>query len=755
MRNVKLKNFAGKVDEFQCFNANEFYMLDSLDPDAYKTKKKRDRETKAFYNLDIFDYFMTFDIEAHTVIPEKYREAEKLHRKTKKPMPNTIPRPWAFMYHWQAKIDDLIFYGHYWDEVFEFFETISKKLELSPNHRLFCFIHNLPYESWWMMRQWLERYVKIDLFAIASKKPIYIFVPQLGIEFRCSYRLSNMSLEKAVLNEKGTLHPKASGDLDYTALHLPSQELNDTEFGYTIADVVSLYEYIRAKNLNEGDDFFTMPLTSTGYVRRVLRANCINDKDYRIQFYNTIITPYVLRMLYEAARGGDTHANRFTVGRIYHGLDSWDAVSEYPYALVTKQYPMSQFQYYGDVETMKELLYLVNTYACLFRCVFKGLRVKKNVPSPYISYSKSNYDTLGDCGHIRFDNGRVLSTEEDGGIALTITDIDFKIIMDQYEWDEIAIADFHIAEYGYLPKQITDVIMQLFKEKCELSIQIEDLEAINEPTSEQLEELDNLKYLYAKKKNLLNGIFGCMYTRPVHPEIYVDKNGDYVEKELTNEEIEKKLDEYYHSYNSFLSYAWGVWCTCRGREHLQKLIKASSHISEDPDKTNIFLYGDTDSSKAIINDESLILQLNEEIKKECEERGAYVDIDGRRFYMGIFEKETDEIHGQYEEFCTLGAKKYAYKDKKGLHTTIAGVNKKKAPNELITLENFKVGFTFEDAGGSTLFYNSEPTHEIEYMNETFKNSNNIAMVDSTYTLGYSLDYGLLLTSIMIEEEYDI
>ena len=752
MRNVLLKNFFGGVDNFQCHTIEDLDLLQTLPIEAIQTKKKRDRETKTFYNVSIYDFFLTFDIESHTVIPEEFEEAEKIHRETKKPIPNDIKRPWAYMYHWQAKIDDLIFYGHYWDEVFQFFEEISKVLELNKNKRLLCFIQNLSYESWWMMRQWIERYEKVDLFAIAPKKPLYIFIEKLGIEFRCSYRLSNMSLEKAVFNEKGTKHPKAVGDLDYKALHLPSKELPDQEFGYTIADVVSLYEFIVCKKLNEGDDFFTMPLTSTGYVRRLLRANCLNNQDYRSIFYDTRITPEVLTMLYEAGRGGDTHANRYITGKILHNLDSWDAVSEYPYVLVTKLYPMSIFQYYGDVETYKELDYLLNTYACLFRCVFKNLRVKDNIPNPYISYSKS----LGDVGNIRFDNGRVLSTEDDGGIALTLTDIDFKIIRDQYQWDEIAIADMHIAEYGYLPEQITEVIMQLFKEKCEISIEIEKLEELKNPSEAEKEALDNFKYLYAKKKNLLNGIFGCMYTRPVHPDITIDKNGDYIEKDLTNKEIKEKLDEFYNNYNSFLCYAWGVWCTCRGREHLQKLIKATSHINkEDPKKSNRFAYCDTDSSKAQINDESMILQLNEEIKRECEERGAYVDIDGKRFYMGIFEKETDEIHGKYETFCTLGAKKYAYTDKKGLHTTIAGVNKKKAPDELCQIENFKAGFTFENAGGSTLFYNSEASHIEEYMGETFLNSNNVAMIDSTYTLSYSLDYEQLLIQLFIEEEFEI
>lgn len=755
MRNVELKRFDGGTDEFVCFQSNEYFHLQELDINDFRSKKRRDRETKLFYNETIYNYFLTFDIESHTVIPPIFDKYEKLRRDHNKPIPKDIPRPWAYMYHWQAKIDDLIFYGHYWDEVYQFFEYISKRLQLNKHRRLICFIHNLGYESWWMLRDFFNRYTYCDVFAVQPKKPLKIFIEQLGIEFRCSMRLSNMSLEKAVQNEKGTLHPKAAGDLDYKALHLPSKELKDQEFGYAIGDVVSLYEYIENKLKNENDDFFSIPLTSTGYIRRIMRRNCLASKDYRRIFYNTKIQADVLMMLYDAARGGDTHANRELAGKILHFLDSFDAVSEYPYVIVTKPYPMTAFQYYGEIHSMAELEYCINTYACLFTCVFTGLRVKDNVPSPYISFSKSDSERLGHCGNFRFDNGRVLSNE-DGAIALTITDIDYKIIRDQYEWDEIAIANFHIAEYGYLPDEIIDTVMQLFKEKCELSIQIDKLERIEQPTKEQEAELENLKYLYGKKKNLLNGIFGCFYTKPVHAEISIDPETlEYKEAEMTYEEVKEKLDEYYKSYNSFLNYAWGVWTTCHGRAHLNRLIKCTSKINkEHPELSNRHVYGDTDSSKAIINDYSPIEALNDEIRVECERRGAFVDVEGKRFYMGIFERETDEIHGQYEEFCTLGAKKYCYRDKKGLHTTIAGVNKKKAPKELGTIENFKPGFIFEDAGGNTIFYHSHDYEEHIYKREKIMVGNNVAITDSTYRLGYTLDYGVLLADYEVDEEFE-
>ena len=125
---------------------------------------------------------------------------------------------------------------------------------------------------------------------------------------------------------------------------------------------------------------------------------------------------------------------------------------------------------------------------------------------PYIPISKATAHSK----HVALDNGRVLSVinredrENDRGyIALTLTDIDFKIIKEQYTWDEISISDFHIATYGYLPEALLSQVMAYFKAKTELKDKIKEAEE-----READYELSNITYLYAKSKNRLNGIFG-------------------------------------------------------------------------------------------------------------------------------------------------------------------------------------------------------------------------------------------------------
>jgi len=388
---------------------------------------------------------------------------------------------------------------------------------------------------------------------------------------------------------------------------------------------------------------------------------------------------------------------------------------------------MDKFTYYGDIDDLDELEHMTSHFACLFRVVLTDVHIKKHVPVPYIS--SSNLIARG--SGCTYDNGRLLNAPD--FIAITITDIDWRIIKEQYDfnYDNILISDFYYARYGYLPQPIRDTVMQYFRDKTELKYKIS--------IETDPEEKKNLKYLYAKSKNRLNAIFGMMYTNPVRTEISVSKSGEWTEEIPA---VSDALEKFYKSRNSFLVYSWGVWTTAHARAHLQRLLDITG------DDT---LYCDTDSDKFISSPEILrcLDLLNDEIKRECEERGAFVDVGGRRYYMGIFELET--AGNPYKRFVTLGAKKYAYEDKDGFHITISGVQKDKGAEEMGKIENFRPGFIFRKAGGRTLYYNDVGKHEITVDGCTMTTASNIGMIDSTYELGITDEYAAL-TGINVYKE---
>ena len=153
------------------------------------------------------------------------------------------------------------------------------------------------------------------------------------------------------------------------------------------------------------------------------------------------------------------------------------------------------------------------------------------------------------------------------------------------------------------------------------------------------------------------------------------------------------------------------------------------------------IYCDTDSSKCIEPDLELIESLNQKIIEENIAADASGEIEGERFYLGLYDCETEV---PYSKFKALGAKKYAYEDEDGLHITISGVNKKLGAKEMQSIENFTPGFLFKEAGGVTLYYNDKKIHHINIDGEDIETASNIGMVDSTYRLNITEEYADLI-----------
>lgn len=692
MRYVDIKRKDGGYDSIAVYSCRDPTPLKQL---PHISMSKRGNTVAVIY--------MAFDIETTTIT-------------------DTYP-PTGFLYHWQFTIGTLDHYycyaGRTWQEWITLMSDIVREFRISEEKHLVVYVHNLGYE-YQFMYDYLNKYFGgYEVFASKPRKPIKVTCSN-GIEFRCSYMLTNMSLEKAVENEMGVIHCKASGDLDYKIRRTSESVLSAQEIGYCISDVVCLHELIGNKMLNEKDTLLTIPLTSTSYVRRDVRKSCRNDRHYRDKiFKKSRMSETVYTLLKEAGRGGDTHANRYLSGRMCENVDSYDVASSYPYQLVAKKYPIGLFMYYGEIESREELDDVTGKYACLFRLHLFDVECKADTIMPYIPKSKciKAKNTL-------LDNGRVLTADH---VQITVTDIDWQIIQKQYTFSKIAITDMYICNYDYLPDCIVNPIRDYFTLKCNLKYQMQEMEKNGRSNGEDYE---NLSYLYAKSKNRLNGIFGMMYTDPVRNEIIVDDSGEWREKKAN---VKEALQKFYKSRNSFLVYAWGVWTTAHARYHLYNLVKATGQGT---------IYCDTDSSKAMCVDHERIESLNVEIRIIADERKAYADVHDKRYYMGVYEHENKE---PIKHFITLGAKKYAYVDETGLHVTISGVSKKTGKEELESIENFKNGFTFYKSAGSTLYYNDGlGIHTITVDGVEIETASNIGMIDSTYTLGITNEYAELI-----------
>ena len=226
------------------------------------------------------------------------------------------------------------------------------------------------------------------------------------------------------------------------------------------------------------------------------------------------------------------------------------------------------------------------------------------------------------------------------------------------------------------------------------------------------------------KRCSIHTINGMMVQNPVKPD-FVYKDG------LLVTDFSKSPDELIAEYQKkgWLPYQWGVWVTSYARLKLHKGI----HCVEPTD----FVYCDTDSVKCLGSYADKFNQLNQEYLREDL---SAPDRDGNLHYIGIYEPDAS-----YSAFKTMGAKKYAYVDTTGLHITVSGVSKKKGAAELGTIDRFKEGFIFRKSGGTESVYNDFPeVTEVMLQGHRQTITSNVALIESTYTLGLSTDYKRLL-----------
>lgn len=598
----------------------------------------------------------------------------------------------GYAYHHQMCIEDKVLFFRTWKEFKEILRLLKKKYELRQNKKLVVYVHNLSYEF-----QFFYNFVKVNsVFATDSHKVLKCVVDDV-FEFRCSYYLSNQNLLKFIENTGGK-YLKGNGDLDYRKVRTTKDNLTLKEYGYCYNDVKGLYHAILEEL--KYDTLDTIPLTSTGYVRRDCRNAMRKNKNNRKLFLQSKLDLELYNILKKCFRGGNTASNRYLTNIVLDDVGSYDMSSAYPYVMLTEKFPVGEFMR-GTMQTEEELEKYNSKYCTIGKYILTDVSVKDNVPIPYIPFSKcekiKNYSNY---------NGRILNADY---LEIYMTNIDYDIMKKQYNFKDLYVTDFFFSRKEYLPIELREKILEYYYNKS------------------TLKNVDGKEYEYMKSKNKVNTIFGMCVTDILH-ELYLfnAETGEYTIEE--NDDNEKQLEKYYNSRNSFLCYQWGVFVTAYCRKNLQKPIDM---IGLD------VAYCDTDSVKFVGNYDYVFEQVNKEMNDYCKSINVknYVEYKNEKYYLGLYDKEAG-----YIKFKTLGSKKYAYIDKKKnkIGVTVSGLNKEKGARELEQkggIYAFEIGTTFYDSGRTTAYYNNEPIHTIKVNDVEIETASNIAMVDTTYTLG--------------------
>lgn len=422
-------------------------------------------------------------------------------------------------------------------------------------------------------------------------------------------------------------------------------------------------------------------------------------------------------LLREEFRGGDTHANRYHVGKILSNVASFDRASSYPDVMLNCEFPMTQFVRQGNcgIEDIDRWTKFHKAYVGRFH--FRNIRQKDvYYGAPYLTKDKGYCISKESV----WDNGRLLSADE---YSCTLNDIDFRIAKSEYVWDEVEFTDFYTAGYGYLPESLRELVKRLFRDKT------------------SLKGVEGKEIEYALAKELINALYGMSAQNPVKPDIIYSNT----EKPFSVEDGDtgEKLAKY--NKRAFMLYAWGCWVTAHARQRLKLAVNIAG---ED------FVYCDTDSCKILITErypeiKEKLDELNTRLKADSIESGGHAtDPKGVEHYLGVYEYE-----GTSDRFITLGAKKYAQEKNGKLEITIAGVGKKKGVEELRKmggLEALKIGTTFREAGGTESVYNDSDygyySPDPDNPDKSVYVTRNVVIRPSEYTVGLTLEYLNVLNS---------
>lgn len=605
--------------------------------DKYRNNKK-----ETYYNT-----VCAFDIETTSTYQKSVQtsELEKV----------------AFMYEWSFSLNGAIIIGRTWEEFLYVIKVLIDWYELCEDVRLVIYVHNLSYEFQFIKH--LFNWQKV--FALKKRKVVKALTEN-GIEFRCSYILSGYSLAKLAEQLVTFKIEKLKGDLNYNLVRHSKTPLTKKELGYCINDVLIVTAYIQ-EMLEQREYIHNIPLTKTGFVREYSRKYCLYGglgkrddrvfKKYRELMKNLTLTPKEYELLKRAFSGGFTHASPFYSGYVMEHVGSFDLKSSYPAQMIKEKFPMTRPER-TIVKSEEQLQRFLKAYCCMFELELWNVK-------PKIHFE--NYISLSHCRQVKnavTNNGRVVSAEH---LLITVTEQDYYLIEQFYEWEAKNIFDFYKFKKAYLPRNFVISILDLFEKKT------------------TLKGVKGKEKEYLRSKEDLNSNFGMTVTDIVRPDIIYDEDEGWITQ---RPKIEDAINSTNSSVRRFLYYPWGVWITAYAR---RALFEGIIEFGED------YIYSDTDSVKGINPENHLqfIEEYNKRVTEQLRQAMEFHKIPFERTHPKNPKGEpqflgTWEYEGIYDEFKTLGAKRYMVHKKNALEVkdintgeirkynyslTVSGVNK--------------------------------------------------------------------------------
>ncbi len=552
-----------------------------------------------------------------------------------------------------------------WPQVMELFSAVISRFQITPERRIRFYSRNFAFEFQFMR----YRFEWSDVYA-REPRSVMSAVTTTGIEFRCSYYLTTQKLETTAKDLIELKVNKLVGELDY---HLPRHydtPITQAERQYAINDVLVDVSLIHDRIVSDGT-LARIPLTATGYVRKLCRANCLHKNPrksaYLRQMARLTLTPREYMCAKLCFAGGYTHCSPLTAMLELFDVDSLDFISAYPAEMCKEaEYPMSQGRRIdpATIKSREQLLKLSRDFA--FIGIFELTGVDSRVEYDYYLSASKLYESRG----VEQFNGRVASVEY---CKVGLTHIDFQMVMELYSIARIRICSLWIYRKDYLPQPYIETVLTLYEKKTTLK-GVVGMEA---------------EYMSAKRD--VNALYGALVTAIDRPDIEYSN-----EWKIVPCDVDERIKEYNDNDTRFYSYLWGIMVTSLCRRDLWRAIvecKEDYHYS-DTDSVKITNYAD---HKQFFDEYNA--EVDAKLLAMCNHYGIDYSRTRPKTIKGVEKPLGHWDHEEvYPRFKALNAKRYIYTDAAGeLHVTIAGTGKQTTAEYLLyyykTIDNVFKHFT--------------------------------------------------------------
>ena len=655
-----------------------FSKLEDVKWDIYRiSNKHKEMNNIMCFDIEVSSFFQDSNgvIYSQNDILKKFKKLKKKERYNALSTFFSNCDKGSLCYIWQFGIENNGVFETYYGRDLKEFKTLIDKLNDSLNYRAYIYIHNASYEMQFLQNIFnLE--TECECFFTDKRQPLYFRYG--NIEFRCSYRLTNLSLS-AWGKQTGETQKT---EMDYGIIRTPKSYLEKCIFDYAEKDILVMYDGL--KQYREQYKYIgNIPYTQTGKPRREIKQLFHNNKNYHEQITKELpvnLNEYKIQK--RCYGGGLTIANAKNVkcknGKLkkHKNVYNYDIASAYPYQMVTKLFPSGRFR--KTTKTMQELNF---EKFCYLMCIkigeCKARSIKHILPRAKMPIRKG----------CKFDNGKLISIDKDGYAVLYCTEVDYQTYKKFYNFkdEDVELIECYEAPKGYLNKQFVEYVLSLYANKTTLKNTWDD-----NPLN---------KIYYDRLKEVLNACYGMSCTSLIFSPIELI-DGEWkdtfalLSDEERQEEEQNILDSLQQKpWKNIVAFSMGIYITSYQRANICNML-----LKIDDDD---FLYSDTDSTK-ILNGkkyEKIFDDENKRIIKELKVVSKERNIDINLFMpkdkneklhpIGLWEREKN-----YKFACFAGAKRYCYIDENGeFHVTVSGVPK--CVSKHTTIDDFQDGFIFD------------------------------------------------------------